>query len=114
MKYRLLTIAAFALCLLPMTAVAGSKQSAKINFSDPVVISGTHIAPGDYTIRWDGTGSDVKVEILKDNKQVVSAPAKVVDQRHDYVPTILTRASSDGSATVTEIGLAKVSLQFSE
>lgn len=111
MKYGLLTVASL-LCLFPMVATAGTKQSAKINFSDPVVISGTQIAPGDYTIRWDGTGPDVKVEILAGDKEIVSAPAKLINQRNDN-PQVVTK-SDNGSATLEAIGLPKVTLQFSE
>ena len=111
MKYGLLTVASL-LCLFPMVAMAGTKQSAKINFSDPVVISGTHIVPGDYTIRWDGAGPNVKVEILEGNKELVSAPAKLINQRNDN-PAVVTR-SDNGSTTLEEIGLPKVTLQFSE
>src|SRR5439155_27301246 len=47
---RLLMIIAFVLCVLPLIAVAGTKQSVSINLSESVVISGTHLQPGEYTL----------------------------------------------------------------
>jgi hypothetical protein len=93
--------------------MAATKQSADVNFSGPVVIAGTHIAAGDYTARWDATGSDVKVQILKGNKEIVSAPAKLVNKRNGN-PGVETKTAGDGAATVTAINLSKVTLQFSE
>jgi hypothetical protein len=66
----------FLLCVLPLSAVAGTKHSATINISDPVVVNGTHRKPGDYTVRWNGTGSDVRVQFVQGKKEVVSVPAK--------------------------------------
>jgi hypothetical protein len=111
MKYLLLTVA-FVLCFLPMSAMAGSTQSAKINLSDPVVVSGTHLKPGDYTVRWEGTGPDVQVKFLRNNKEVAAASAKIVDKSNDRPPVLVTNSTSDGSITIKEIGLSKISLTF--
>ena len=106
-------ILAVLLCVLPLS-VAGTKQSASINISDPVVISGTHLQPGDYTVRWSGTGSDVQVQFYQGKNQVASAPAKVVSETNANSPAISLRSTEDGSKTISEIRLSKVTLQFSD
>ena len=107
-------ILAVLLCVLPLSAAAGTKQSASINISDPVVISGTHLQPGDYTVRWSCTGSDVQVQLYQGKKQVVSTPAKVVSESNANSPAITMRPTGDGSQTISEIRLSKVTLQFPE
>lgn len=102
------------LCVLPFSAMAGTKQSATISISEPVVINGTHLAPGDYTVRWSGTGSDAQVEFLHGKKEVVSVPAKVIAQSNSNSPAITMRSTEDGSKTISEIDLSKVTLQFPE
>lgn len=109
---RICLILALLLCVLPLSVAARTKQSASINISDPVVISGTHLQPGDYTVRWSGTGSDVQVQFYQGKKQVVSTPAKVVSESNANSLEITMRPTEDGSKTISEIRLSKVTLQF--
>jgi hypothetical protein len=111
---RLLMILAFVLCALPLIAVAGTKQSASISLSDPVVISGTHLKPGEYKVRWNGTGSDVQVQFLQGKKELVSVPAKLISQHNAESPAITMRPAEDGSKTISQIDLSKVTLEFRE
>ncbi len=105
---------AFVLCVLPLTAVAGTKQSASINLDEPVVLSGTHLKPGDYRLRWDGTGSDVKVEFLQGRKELVSVPAKLISQHNAESPAVTFSQMADGAKTISQIDLSKLTLQFPE
>ena len=91
-------ILAVLLCVLPLSVAAGTKQSASINISEPVVVSGTHLQPGDYIIRWSGTGQDAEVQFYQGKKQVVSTPAKVVRESNANSPAITMRPTGDGSA----------------
>lgn len=111
---RISLIVALLLCVLPLTAVAGTKQSASIELTEPVVISGTHFQPEHYMVRWNGTGSDVQVQFLNGKKELVSVPAKPINQKNQESPAITMRSTGDGSNTIREIDLSKVSLQFSE
>jgi len=113
MKLRLLALA-MMLCALPLSAVAGSKQSATIDLYQAVVISGTQLQPGEYQVRWDGSDTDVKVQFLKGNKELVSVSAKLVNQRNSKSPSVTTRLAGNGSQTISEIGLSKVTLKFAE
>jgi hypothetical protein len=111
---RMCLIFALLLCVLPLSAVAGTKQSASIELSEPVVISGTHLRPGEYTVRWNGTGSDMRVQFLQGKKEIVSVPAKVIAQSNPTSPAITMRSTEDGSKTISEIDLSKVTLEFPE
>lgn len=111
---RLVLVTALLLCVLPLSAVAGTKQSATINISDPVMVNGTRLKPGDYTVRWNGTGSDTQVQFLQGKREVVSVPANVIAQSNPTSPAITVRSTEDGSKTISEIDLSKVTLQFPE
>ena len=111
MKRICLALAAL-LCVLPLSAVAGTKQSASINISQPVVISGTHLQPGDYTVRWNGTGDNVQVQFYQGKKEIATAPAKIISQSNPVSPAITLRSTDDGSKTIGEIDLSRVTLQF--
>ncbi len=100
------------LCVLPLRAMAGTKQSATINISEPVVISGNHLQPGEYKIHWNGTGDNVQVQFYQGKKEVASTPAKVISQSNSTIPAITMRSTQDGSKTVNEIDLSKVTLEF--
>jgi hypothetical protein len=102
----------FLLCVLPLSAVAGTKHSATINISDPVVVNGTHLKPGDYSVRWNGTGSDVRVQFVQGKKEVVSVPAKVIARSSSDSPAVTTCSDEDGSKTISEIDLSKMTLRF--
>lgn len=111
---RLFLAIAFLLCVLPLSAAAGTKQSASINLSDPVVVSGTHLEPGQYTVRWNGSGSDVQVQFLQGKKELVAVPATLISQHNEVSPAITMCSTRDGSKTISEIDLSKVTLQFPE
>ncbi len=111
---RICLILAFVLCVLPLNAVAGTKQSATISLSEAVVISGTHLQPGEYVVRWNGTGSEAQVQFLQGKKELVTVPAKVISQSNPMSPAITMRPTGDGAKTISEIDLSKVTLQFPE
>jgi len=104
----------FLLCVLPLSAVAGTKESAPIDLSEPVVISGTHLQPGHYMVHWNGTGSEVQVQFLQGKRELVSVPAKVISQKNQQSPAVTLRSTGDGWNTISEIDLSKVTLKFPE
>ena len=111
MKRISLTLA-LLLCVLSVSAVAGTKQGGTINLIDPVVISGTQLQPGEYVVRWSGAGPNVQVQFLRDGKPVATVPGKVVAQRNPYDSAVVLRSTNDGVKTISEIDFSKVTLQF--
>jgi len=71
---------------------AGTSHKGSLHISDPVDAAGKQLAPGDYTLTWDGEGPDVTLHITRDHKEIVAAAAKVVG---------LNGKSSDDAALVT-------------
>jgi hypothetical protein len=111
---RICLILALVLCVLPLNVAAGTKQSATINISEPVVIAGTHLQPGEYTVRWTGTGSDAQAQFFQGKKEIVSVPVKVITQSNPMSPAITMRPAEGGLKTISVIDLSKATLQFPE
>ncbi len=66
------------LLALPVTAFAKDKNEGNLMLSAPVQVGSTQLQPGSYKVEWQGSGPAVNVDILQDNKTVVTAAAKVV------------------------------------
>jgi hypothetical protein len=75
--------------LLASTAFAATKAS--LQLSNPTLVNGTTLKPGDYRIQWEGTGPDVELSILQGKNVVAKVPAHVVE--------LQTPASSDAAVT---------------
>jgi len=86
--------------LLASSAFASNKGS--LHVREPIEVAGQQLAPGEYQLRWDGTGSNV----MQDKKEVAKAPAKVValDKAYDYDSAVIDHAS--GKATVSQVRFA--------
>ena len=109
---RISLILTLLLCVFSVSAVAGTKQRGNINLIDPVMISGTQLQPGEYVVRWNGNGSDVRVQFLRDGKTVATVPGKVIAQRNPYDSAVVLRSMNNGSKTISEIDFSKVTLQL--
>jgi hypothetical protein len=90
--------------LLASSAFASNKGSIQVRES--LEVSGQQLAPGNYELRWDGTGSNVEVSFMQGRKEVAKASAKVLelDKRADYDTVLVDH--SNGKATVSEVRFA--------
>ncbi len=90
------TILGLAL-LLATTAFAASNKG-PLQLTTPVNVAGKELAPGDYTVKWDGSGNAVQLSIMKGKNVVATLPAQVVE---------LPSPSAYDSAVVTNEGSAR-------
>ena len=90
--------------LLASSAFASDKGSLKVR--QAIEVNGQQLAPGEYQVRWDGTGSNVEVSFMQGKKEVAKTEAKVValDKAYDYDSAVVNHAS--GKATVSEVRFA--------
>jgi hypothetical protein len=88
--------------VLATSAFAANKGSMQL--MDSVTVSGKQLPAGDYSVKWDGSGPNVEVNILKGNKVVATTQARLVDlsQKPNSDGAIVQR-NSDGSNALTEI-----------
>ena len=66
--------------LLPASILAANTVKKSLHLYDQVTVNGTPLAPGDYKVEWNGTGTDVKLDIMKGHETVATVPAKLVSQ----------------------------------
>jgi len=90
--------------LLASSAFASNKGSLQVR--EPLEVNGQQLAPGDYQLRWEGTGANVEVSFMQGKKEVAKASAKVIalDKASDYDSAVVDH--SNGKATVSEIRFA--------
>jgi hypothetical protein len=90
--------------LLASSAFASNKGSLQVRES--FEINGQQLAPGDYDVRWDDSGSNVEVTFIKNKKEVAKASAKVVplDKAYGYDSAVVDHTS--GKASVSELRFA--------
>jgi hypothetical protein len=90
MKVRSLILTG-VLGLLTLPGFAADESKATITLSQPATIGSTQLAPGQYKMTWNGTGSDVQVRLSQGKKAVATVPARVVEQRSGLSsPAVLT------------------------
>ena len=100
-----------AMLLIPALAFAAEKKSANVEIDQPVTVAGTQLAPGQYRLTWDGTGSEVTVSFLKGGKTVATAPAKLVNAAGNE-PAIETVTNPDKTQTLKAVDLNNLTIQF--
>jgi hypothetical protein len=90
--------------LLASSAFASNKGSVQVR--ELVEVNGQQLTPGDYQLRWDGTGANVEVSFMQGKKEIAKTSAKVVnlETASPYDATIVDHAS--GKATVSEVRFA--------
>jgi hypothetical protein len=88
--------------LLATSAFAANKGSLQV--SDPVTVNGKQIGAGEYTVKWDGNGPNVELNILRGKNVVATVPARMVDlDRTPSRDSAVTVINSDGQKSLNEI-----------
>jgi hypothetical protein len=90
--------------LLASSAFASNRGSLQIR--EACEINGQQLSPGDYQLRWEGTGPSVEVSFIRGKKEVVKTTAKLVtlDRASQFDSSVLDHAS--GKTTVSEVRFA--------
>lgn len=85
-------------------AAAFAANKASVQIISPVTVNGQQLKSGDYSVQWDGSGSDVHVQILRGKKVVASSNATMVKMDHP-APTdsVIVNTNPDGTKSLTEI-----------
>src|ERR1700691_4215159 len=73
---------AWLLVLFSVPAFA-ARNSQTVNLSENVKVGSTQIPAGNYKVTWTGSGSDAQVTLAQGGKTFVTAPAKVVEEKHN-------------------------------
>ena len=91
------------LALLLATSVFAANKGT-LQVSDPVTVNGKQLAAGEYTVKWDGAGPDVELNIMKGKKVVATVPAHMIDiERSPDRDSAITAVNRDGRKSLNEI-----------
>ena len=97
-------LAAVLLLLFAVSALAADKgNKTTVTVLDPVMLNGKMLAPGDYTVTWEGSGSDVQVSFLRGKKVVATASAKVESRDVAYGSTAYVTKKDGSGLDLVEI-----------
>ena len=84
--------------LLATSAFAANKGSLQVSKS---------LAAGEYTVKWEGNGPNVELNILQGKKMVATIPARLIDLDRSAVGnTAVVKRNGDGSRSLAEIRFA--------
>jgi hypothetical protein len=91
-----------AALLLTTSVFAASKGS--LQLMDSITVNGQSLKPGDYNLKWDGTGANVQLSILRGSKVVATTPAQVVSlPSSPSNNSAVLKNNPDGSRVLSEI-----------
>ena len=116
-----MTLSTICKNLLPTLLLATSAFAAnnvnKGSFEvfEPLTVSGHQLAPGQYKLTWDGTGSSVELMILSHGKLVATVPARLIELGQTGRENATeSQKNDDGSQSLTQIDFAgkKYALAF--
>jgi YD repeat-containing protein len=93
--------------LITAMAFAADSGSGSIRLDSTVKVGTTELPPGDYKVKWTGSGANTEVTLTQ-GKTKVTAPAQVVEVRRNN-DGIATK-SDNGSRVLTEIQFQKQTL----
>jgi hypothetical protein len=103
---------AVLLSLVAIPAFA-AKNEQSVTFANTVTVGATKLPAGEYKISWTGTAPNVQVTIVQRDARhpvTVTAPAKLVDEKHSSVQ--FTTGDQSGVTTLQQLQLKSVSLAF--
>lgn len=91
--------------LLATSGFAANKGSMQV--SDPVIVNGTQLPAGEYSVKWEGAGPNVEVSIMRGKNVVATVPARVIDLNDSPSrDSVVTLVNDDGHKSLNEIRFA--------
>jgi hypothetical protein len=94
--------------LLATSAFAASdaNKGSLTTLSD-VTVNGKVVPAGEYTLRWEGTGPNLQLNILKGKTVVATTPARRVDiDKSPNSDAAVVKGNEDGSRSLSEVRFA--------
>lgn len=99
--------AVLALAVLVATsAFAGTSNKGSLHLSEAAQVNGQSVPAGDYQLRWEGTGANVEVSVMKGKTVVTKAPAKIVDLKDAFNNDATVVDHGTATPSVTEVRFA--------
>ena len=95
---------ALASLLLGASAFAAPTTKGTLKLFEPVTVQGKQLAPGQYTVEWNGEGPNVQLSIASGKNAVTSVSARVVPvSPKNATSGYSSTKQQDGSSTLTNV-----------
>jgi hypothetical protein len=95
---------ALASLLLGASAFAAPATKGTLKLFEPVTVQGKQLAPGQYTVEWNGEGPNVQLSIASGKNAIASVPARVVPvSPKNATSGYSSTKQQDGSSTLTNV-----------
>jgi len=89
---------------LMLAALSGwGENKGPIYLAHATNVAGTVLVSGNYNLRWEGTGGEVKVKIYQGKKEVAIVPAQVIQLSSASPFNSAVIKSQDGTQSLSEI-----------
>jgi hypothetical protein len=102
----LLSVLVFALSAFADT------NKAEFSLTEPAMLANVELPPGDYVVRWEESGAEVPVTILRNGRGVTTTKAQVLEQEGRYRQPVLLFERQSPVKKLTRIDLRKQALVF--
>jgi len=105
------------LTLLLATSLFAASNKGSLQTMSDLTVSGKTLPAGEYSLKWEGSGSNVQLNILKGNKVVATTPARLVDlSQTPNSDAAVIKSNGDGSKSLAEVRFSgkKYALQIGE
>ena len=94
----------FLAVVLAAQSAWAAQSKGSLELQHRTTVGGKQLASGKYTVRWEGTGDQVEVQIYNGNKLVATTPGRVVKvATRPPSDTALVSINPDGSVSLSEI-----------
>ena len=106
MKARQILMTAIgAILLFSGSAFAAHKDSTKstLHLGEQVTVEGKQLAPGDYKVITENSGSQTTVDIIKGKETIVSLPAQTKPSDINQSSAYMTTEEPDGAKELTAL-----------
>lgn len=91
------------LTLLLAVGAFAANNKGSMQILDSVNVSGTTLPAGQYSLKWEGTGQNVQLSILKGNKVLATTPAHLVDLNQSAQANQALVKSENGNRSLSEV-----------
>ena len=88
--------------LLAATAFA-SPSKGTLKLFEPVTVQGKQLAPGKYTVEWNGEGPNVQLNIADGKNSVSAIPARIVPGVKNRTSGYASAKQQDGRSELTNV-----------
>jgi hypothetical protein len=92
------------LALLLATSAFAAENKGSLQLPNAVTVSGKQLSAGEYSVKWDGNGPNVELNILQGKKVVATTSARLIDlSQKSSLDNALVKNNADGTRSLSEI-----------